>query len=182
MNFSFVSNKRLKIILNKKDMSDYKINFTTLNYSTGENKAIFWELISIAKRTVGFDTYGYKILIEAFPNDDGGASIYITKLALKRQTAPQSVTCHDGKYILKFKRTDDLIDCSHILKKEKKYIKNYFYYDSSYYIETDLSTVEKENRRKWVLNMLEYADCIIDYKFISYLNEYGKDITVNHSL
>ena len=87
MEFLVISESKLKIILTKEDAD--RINFTTAtaDYDTPESRRAFRRILDEANEKVDFSSKGDKILIQFYPSRDGGCEIFVTKLALPKETA-----------------------------------------------------------------------------------------------
>ncbi len=74
-----VTEHKLKIIMEKEDLKNFELCADDLDYGNTETKRMLWTLLSEAKRELGFDTDGYRILVQLFPSRDGGCELFITK-------------------------------------------------------------------------------------------------------
>ena len=74
-----VTEHKLKMILKKEDLKKFELRADDLDYGTTETKRMLWSLLADAKRELGFDTDGYRILVQLFPSKDGGCELFITK-------------------------------------------------------------------------------------------------------
>ena len=74
-----VTELKLKIIMKKEDLKKFELRADDLDYGTTETKKMLWSLLADAKRDYGFDTDGYRILVQLFPSKDGGCELFITK-------------------------------------------------------------------------------------------------------
>ena len=82
MELILVSESKLKVMLSEEDLSDFALTADELDYSKAETKRLFWDVLSRAKRSVGFDTDGMRVLVQLYPSRAGGCEMYITKLGI----------------------------------------------------------------------------------------------------
>ncbi len=80
MEIIMISDSKLKIMLTKEDLDDFDIEAEELDYGNTETKRMFWDILSRAKHTVGFDTDGHRVLVQLFPCRAGGCEMFITKI------------------------------------------------------------------------------------------------------
>ena len=59
-----VTELKLKIIMKKEDLKKFELRADDLDYGTTETKKMLWSLLADAKRDYGFDTDGYRILVQ----------------------------------------------------------------------------------------------------------------------
>ena len=85
MNYIKINEGKLKITLEAKDLEDWDIQIDELDYANPCARAIFEEFLAYAKKNLGFDPNGHKVLIHLYPSRDGGCEIFISKLDEKRE-------------------------------------------------------------------------------------------------
>jgi negative regulator of genetic competence, sporulation and motility len=79
MEMIMVSDRKLKVMLSGADLRDFGLNTEELDYTNTETKRMLWELLHRAKKSVGFNTEGHRVLVQLFPCRHGGCEIFITK-------------------------------------------------------------------------------------------------------
>lgn len=109
---------RVKITLNTEDMKRYDITFAELDYSRIDTKRIVWELLSKARNETGFEFCGGNLLVEAFPEPDGGCVLYFSSVAGNSRNGRLRL-CRGlfGPYIFKFEDCGDMMNACFELKK-----------------------------------------------------------------
>lgn len=179
---------RLRIFLDTDDLKKYKLNFVNLDYKNKKTRDVFWDLINVAKEQTGFNPNGSRLLIEAFPDNNGGISLYVSKLSFSsNQEALQSNTYekenNDKKemYIFCFENTDDLLDaCSLFKDKECRIIESKLYnYLNKYYMKLQFSNNHPDERyyeKRLILNLLEFGKLINNEISECYLDEHANII------
>lgn len=80
MEFDFINESKLKILLNAEDLDEFELSAEELDYSNTETKRMFWDILSRAKKRTGFDTDGHRVLVQLYPSKDGGCEVFVTKI------------------------------------------------------------------------------------------------------
>ena len=81
MEIIMISESKLKVMLSAEDLQEFDLGTEQLDYSNTETKRMFWDVLSRAKRSVGFDTDGHRVLVQLYPSRGGGCEMFITRLA-----------------------------------------------------------------------------------------------------
>ena len=87
MELLMINESKLKIMMTKEDLGEFDLCADELDYCNTETKRMLWDLLNRAKHTVGFDTDGYRVLVQLYPSRTGGCELFVTKVA--------SVFCDD---------------------------------------------------------------------------------------
>ena len=82
MELIIINDFKLKVTLDRDELSDFSLNADTLDYSNAETKKMFWDVLAHAKHSVGFSTDGHRVLVQLYPSKAGGCEMFITKLGL----------------------------------------------------------------------------------------------------
>ena len=75
-----ISDDKLKVILDKRDMQEYALSSESLDYDNAETRRALWEILDEAKAKLGFNAAENRILVQAYPDRKGGCEIYVTKM------------------------------------------------------------------------------------------------------
>ncbi len=94
MEFLALGDSKLKIVMTDKDMKEYKLD-TASDYSSSGYKRAFWQVLDRAKREIGFDTAGDKVLIQFYPLKSGGCEVFVTKLGILSAESARLVSRSD---------------------------------------------------------------------------------------
>ena len=78
MEYILINERKLKVTLEKEDLEEWDVSVDMLDYANPDAKQIFTDILQFAKRKFGFDTTGYKVLLQLFPSKDGGCEMFIT--------------------------------------------------------------------------------------------------------
>lgn len=85
MEMLMINEGKLKIMLSREDLEDFELDAEELDYSNTETKRMIWDLLGRAKRTLGFTTDGYRVLVQLYPCRQGGCEIFISRLAVTEE-------------------------------------------------------------------------------------------------
>ncbi len=92
MEFLLIGESKLKIVAAEEEMKEYKLE----KYSSGDGGAglrrSFWRVLDMAKKEVGFDPAGDKLLIQFYPIKAGGCEIFVTKLGILPEASARLVS------------------------------------------------------------------------------------------
>ena len=80
MEFILISESKIKVMLTEDDLRDFEISTEELDYSNTDTKRMFWDVLSRAKHTTGFDTDGQRVLVQLYPSRHGGCEMFVTKI------------------------------------------------------------------------------------------------------
>ncbi|MBQ8331039.1 MAG: adaptor protein MecA [Clostridia bacterium] len=81
MELLMINESKLKIMMTKEDLAEFELRAEELDYCNTETKRMLWDLLNRAKHTVGFDTDGYRVLVQLYPSRTGGCELFVTKIA-----------------------------------------------------------------------------------------------------
>jgi len=179
---------KLKILLDTDDLRKYNINFVNLDYKNKKTREIFWNLINTAKEQTGFNPNGSRLLIEAFPEINGGISLFVSKLShCSNKEEFENNTYNNENFIKKdtlifcFENTDDLLDACLLFKDKNCRISGSTLYNylKKYYLTIQFSNNyqnEKYYENKLILNLLEFGKIINNEISECYLDEHANII------
>ena len=80
MEIIMISDSKIKVMLDCEDLKAFDLEVGELDYSNTETKRMFWDILSRAKHSVGFDTDGHKVLVQIYPSRCGGCEMFVTRL------------------------------------------------------------------------------------------------------
>ncbi len=75
-----ISDSKLKIMLDGRDMAYYEINADTVTCEGAETRRAVRRILEDARERSGFDAASDRILVEMYPSLVGGCELYITKV------------------------------------------------------------------------------------------------------
>lgn len=85
MKIEKLTENKIRIILKSEDFKDKNIDLHTIMTKTAESQGLFLEILNKAKKEVGFDTEGCKLLIEAFSSSDDIYVFTVTKFSPEKE-------------------------------------------------------------------------------------------------
>lgn len=91
MEMILIGDRKLKVMLSPEDLRDFDMKAKDLDYTNTETKKMFWDILSRAKRSVGFNTDGCRVFVQLFPSKKGGCEIFVTKLSHAEESESSDV-------------------------------------------------------------------------------------------
>lgn len=190
LKLELLTSEKLRILFDNEDMTRLDITYSALDYKNRKTRKIFWDAIGIAKKETGFDPSGAKLLIEAYPEKDGGLSLYVTKLGFSKNLEDDSdfVRGFDFNYetyIFSFACCDDLLDSRCLfLNKGLGIIDSSIYeYNRKYYL---IFSIREPFNDKLIKNLLlslsEYAQREDNDFTEAFLKEHANLISENTAI
>jgi negative regulator of genetic competence, sporulation and motility len=182
MELLVISESKLKIMLDEKDMEKYGLSTSELDYEDPPTRKKLLRILDDVKEHSGFDTAADKLLIQLYPSRDGGGELFVTKLGLLPASAEQSLKRSRGVGV--FCRGTDIFftpEFSSLLHMAKlcegiRYIERshlFFEEDRGYYLVLDQRGSAGTPSPLWPL--YEYADRISPSRR-AYIEEYAQPL------
>ncbi len=113
MEHILISPGKLKLMLTKTDLTKYALDCDTMDSEDPTTRRALRELLRDVKSSSGFDAADDKLFIQLYPSKDGGAEIYITKLAVRRDPEPALTSGVRISTVYRFDTMGDLLSaCS----------------------------------------------------------------------
>ena len=198
MEYIMINESKLKVICEESDLDPYGICADSLEYGDAYSRKFLEDLLDEAKVRFGFDTARHRVLIQLFPDNEGGCEIFINKLGLLEKqscdTKKQENTSKKPKNkILKklffFERLDFMIEvCKRLsfldgCKSSTAFYEEghgyYLYFDTIVNAETEeygLPTLDEYSF------LLEYGEAQSSKEKLPYLYEYAKNICSKNAI
>lgn len=176
MKIEKLTENKIRIIVNTYDLELENLNINNLTVTTLEDQSFFIKLLEKAKKEVGFETDGSKLLIEIFISNDEFLVFTITKYSIYKKKKPvikrKMPSVSKTTLIYKFEDFEEFcIFCSCInkyknfnIKLLSKNIDLYNYHDTYYLIIKKINT--------------SYENKIIFYSLIS---EFSKSVSFSNA-
>lgn len=92
MEFLLVGESKIKIVLTEEERASYGLGASAPDISGPGARRSFWRILDMAKKDVGFDPSGDKILIQLYPIKNGGCEIFVTKLGILPESSARLVS------------------------------------------------------------------------------------------
>ncbi|MBR5143746.1 MAG: adaptor protein MecA [Clostridia bacterium] len=124
MEFLLIGESKIKIVLNKDDTEKYRLDTASADVSGPSARRIFWRILEDAKREVGFDPAGDKVLIQIYPLKSGGCELFVNKLGILSESSARLVSKSDKVAMLSKKQTLYSFDCLDDIISAARAIKN----------------------------------------------------------
>ena len=139
-----VGESKIKIVLNEAERQSYNLNASSPDISGPGARRSFWSILDMAKKEVGFDPSGDKVLIQLYPIQSGGCEIFVTKLGILPDASARVVArssrvalLSKKKSIYAFSDINDLINATRAIKNlssDSLPVSDVFVADDKYYL------------------------------------------------
>lgn len=123
MEFLLIGESKIKIVLNREEAEKYRLDTASADVSGPGARRIFWRILEEAKREVGFDPAGDKVLIQLYPLKNGGCELFVTKLGILSESSARLVSKSDRiamlskkRSIYAFDRLEDIISAARAIR------------------------------------------------------------------
>lgn len=172
MHIYFESPQRLKIELDKNDLSDLNITYDELDYNKTKTRYVINELLTRIGAQNDFDTHSSRMIVEVFPASNGGCIIYFT--AVKSPSVTGLKRAENEPSVWAVHSADDLLSVAERLSKHslKKPISLHLLNNRYRLTINDASKIDE-------LILSEYASKIGTSAAAIYTNEHGKLLSEN---
>ena len=81
MEIIMIGEHKLKLMLAREELSTFDLDGAHLDCGRVESKRMLRNILKYLKEQVGFQTDGYRVLVQLFPSRDGGCELFITRMA-----------------------------------------------------------------------------------------------------
>ncbi len=194
MKIERLTENKIRIILKQDDFKDKSIDVKTIMTKPSISQNFFLELLKQAKKEIGFDTDGYKLLIEGFSSSNDTMVFTITKYTKKEDTkikkrplvrkkTSQFPTSDFATFI--FNTFDDFCSfCSNLNISTYKLASSSLYlYNNKYYLVLKNINVQNKSLQKFYNHLSEFGILYsTNYIFENKLKEYGKCIIKTNAI
>ena len=123
MEFLLVGESKIKIVLSEEERVGFNLNANAPDVSGPSARRSFWNILDMAKKEVGFDPAGDKVLIQLYPMSHGGCEIFVTKLGVLPETSAKIVSKSNKvamlskkKSLYAFSSLDDITNATRAIK------------------------------------------------------------------
>lgn len=82
MEYIQITDSKLKIICEEEELQRYGLSAQSIEYKDEGSRKLIEDILDGAKRSLGFESKKYRILVQLFPSADGGCEIFISRLGL----------------------------------------------------------------------------------------------------
>ncbi len=167
MRIYFESPERLKIELDETDMRDLNVTFDELDYSSEKTRQVMNELLTRIGAEQEFDLKSGRMIIEVFPAEKGGCTIYFTSVS-RSFAKPRNRGKKCRASVWEIRSADDLLSAVDSLKQAgiSRQI-SLFELGGRYRLSATLESGWEE------LLLSEFADRLGDGRALLYTSEHG---------
>ena len=201
MKIEKITENKIRIILKQEDFKDKSIDIKKLLLTTPESQHLFLEILNRAKKEVNFDTEGYKLLIEAFLQNEDVFIFTITKyiesnIALKNKpkryltVKRKSQILNNSSYIYQFNSFEDFCEFCDSINQNNHINLNgiyktsiLYFYNDTYYLVIDGVNICHKSLNLFHSSILEFSNLLTFTKNFRFkLKEHGKVIIKNNAI
>lgn len=170
-----LDNTKVLIVLDAKEMSTFKLNFTSLSLEDPHCKKILKRLLSVACNKAEMSAKDNNILVEALPKDNG--CILLLTFISKQSRKIYKIKKTFKTVTFLFDNVESIIKISVILSKHYNITNNdIFYFDNNYYLIFDKISGEEE----FIPLLKEFSqDFYIGKEYCAMIKEYGSLLANN---
>ncbi len=115
MEYIMIDGDRLKIMLCREELESRRINADSLNYSDPDSKRVLEEILQEARVSTGFDTAGYRLLLQLYPCRDGSCELFVTRFRQGDGALPLSETQATAARAYFFDTLDSLVRAAKLI-------------------------------------------------------------------
>ena len=95
MEFLLIGETKLKIIMDRSDVNEYKIDVKSPDCADPACRRAVWNILDRAKKEVGFDPTGDKVLVQFYPTKNSECEVFVTKLGVLSSASAKIVSRSD---------------------------------------------------------------------------------------
>ena len=111
LEFLLIGESKIKIVLTPKEADEFGLQGVSADVGSHIARRAFWRVLDRARAEVGFDASGDKILIQLYPDREGGCEIFVTKLGILSDASARLVSRSDRVTLLSRKQGIYAFDC-----------------------------------------------------------------------
>ena len=184
MEFLLISEAKLKIVLDDSDVKKYNIDSVPPEGCGVSVRRSLWKILDTAKREVGFDPCGDKVLIQFYPIKSGGCEIFVTKLGILPTSSARLIEKSDKVAMLSketkiycFEELDDLLGAIRAIASmagNARIRSDVYYCDGIFYLSID--EYGKESGSPEFPAVIEFGSSI-PRDSANYIFEHAKKLT-----
>ena len=174
MEYLIISESKLKVTLDSDELEKRSLEASALDYADPDAKKLFCDILHKAKEDHGFDTSGYRVLLQLYPSKDGGCELFITKLGALDSEKNAEPTYNKKNSLQKKKKSERAFRferLSHLINVCKRLYESGEDISASVFVDED---------GIWFL-ILNFEDSICDDLYdmlpiceFSFISEYGR--------
>lgn len=108
MKVTVLCEDKIKITFDREELHRRGITYDSLSYGSALTRRVLKEALRRAEREVGFDWQGGRLFLEAYPQDEGGCVVLVTRLGEEEEERP--APRKNELRLFTFGSADDLLD------------------------------------------------------------------------
>ena len=166
---------KIKVTVDASDQEKYGVTYESMTYSDCNTRRLCESIMEKAKREIGFNVSGEKLLVEARKSTDGAVTLFLSKITSTEDEKDELF----GQTIV-FNSFDDMYDCCKVFDKccENITAVDTYVVSGKYYIYLEI-LCKKRQAAGLLRSVLEYGEkSDISQEMLS---EHGKKITLTRT-
>lgn len=109
MKVTMLCEDKIKITFGREELRRRGITYDSLSYGSAVTRRVLKEALRRAEKEVGFDWQGGRLFLEAYPEEEGGCVVLVTRLA-EEEEEEQPAPRKNAIRLFAFDSADDLLD------------------------------------------------------------------------
>ncbi len=192
MKIEKLTNNKIRIILKQEDLESKKITAKSILSSNQYSQKLLLDILNSAQKEVGFETNGYKLLIETFSTSEDNIVFTITKFKNEKNSIKLTKKISNESqnfYIYQFNTFNDFCNFCSTIKQNTlsaypqiKY-STLYYYKNKFYLALSKFDIKNKNSFNFFSLLNEFASYSTNnINFENILKEHGKIIIKKNAI
>ena len=185
MKIEKLTNNKIRVVVDLSDFEQGNISINSLTSTALEKQTFFINLLEKAKKEVGFETDGYKLLIETFSSNEDIIVFTITKYSTLEKKRPivkrKCPVVSETNYIYSFSKFEEFCEFCNCMSKINNFDINSFsnnislyYYKNTYFLLVKNINISNERKILFYSLLSEFSkSATLSKTFEKKLIEYG---------
>lgn len=199
MKFEKLTENKIRVIISNEDIPKENINNKKFVKFALENQDFFTKILALAKKELGFDSEGSKLLIETFSVSDELLVFTITKDSSnvksggysfpKKLVAKRTSSMPKKQAIYSFSSFENFCEFCYMINSVstfdfKRFSKNValYFYNNTYYMVVKNINLDYEKKNLFFSAVSEFSSSSFSDSFGNKLIEYGKPIIKKNAI
>lgn len=201
MKIEKLTENKIRIILRPEDLEEKDLDLHTIMTRTAESQGLLLEILNKAKKEIGFDTEGCRLLIEAYSSPEDFFVFTVTKYTVEQDNVKntptrrivrvkrKTVSTNTSNFICQFNDFETFCGLCELLKNNNIStrgligLSSLYYFKDSYFLVLKNVSVSHKNNNKLTSYITEFGR-LINYSeiFENKLKEFGNVIMKKNAI
>lgn len=183
MKFEKISDDRLRITLTYDDMEELDFDAIELSYEDSDASDILDELLELAEQECGFETQGYRLVVEVMPFHSEGLMLTITKILKENDLLSKMKDMQETKQHPLLFGFDDFYILISALKELAPFYEGesaVYSYRQNYFLW--LLPKHHKDEKRILLILCEFGTYLTKNSYIGMVKEYASVVIENNAV